>query len=138
MSNLALDEKRQSGVLLAGRILLSFMFVVSGIGKATSFTATAVLIASAGLPAATFLTVVSIMIEIGCGAMLALGWKARWAALLLFLFIIPVTLTFHAFWAAETAQFQSQFINFMKNCAIMGGMLYVFVVGAGRFSLDAK
>ena len=72
------------------------------------------------------------------GLMIALGWKARWGALAILIFIIPVTLTFHAFWAVDPAQVQNQMNHFMKNLTIIGGMLYVLAVGPGRYSFDKR
>ncbi len=60
------------------------------------------------------------------------------AAVVIFLFIIPVTLVFHNFWAVPAAEAQMQMIQFMKNLAIMGGMLYIAAFGAGRYSLDRE
>lgn len=123
---------------LAGRILLSFMFIISGWGKITGFAGTAGYMASKGMPFPELLLPVAIAIELGCGLMLLAGWKARFAALALFLFIIPATLIFHNFWAVDAAQAQGQMIHFMKNVTIMGGMLYVMAFGAGPLSLDNR
>jgi len=123
---------------LVGRALLSSIFILSGWGKITGFSGTAAYMASKGMPMPDVLLVPTIIIELGGGLMLLLGWKARWAALAIFLFVIPTTLIFHAFWAVDAAQVQNQMINFMKNIAIMGGMLYVVAYGSGPCSLDKK
>lgn len=60
----------------------------------------------------------------------------RFAPTITFLFLIPVTLIFHNFWAVEPDQVRMQMIQFQKNLAIMGGMLYVVFNSAGRYSLD--
>ncbi|HXZ97449.1 MAG TPA: DoxX family protein [Burkholderiales bacterium] len=122
---------------LIGRILLALIFVIAGFGKITAYNATAGYMAGHGLPFAQVLLVPVIFIEFGGGLMLLLGWKARWAALALFLFIIPTTLIFHPFWIADADQMQNQ-INFLKNLAIMGGMLYIMAYGSGSFSLGKK
>lgn len=123
---------------LAGRILLSLMFIISGWGKITGFAGTAGYMASKGMPFPQLLLAGAIVVELGGGLMLLFGWKARLAALAMFLFIIPTTLIFHNFWAADPAQVQGQTIHFMKNLTIMGGMLYVMAFGAGPLSLDAR
>lgn len=123
---------------LVGRILLSLMFIISGWGKLTGFAGTAGYMASKGMPFPELLLVVAIIVELGCGLMLLVGWKTRFAALAIFLFIIPATLVFHNFWAVDAAQAQGQMIHFMKNLTIMGGMLYVMAFGAGPLSLDAR
>lgn len=131
----ACELTRQYGAL-AGRTLLALIFVLSGFGKITGFAGVAGYMAAKGIPLAEVALVLTIIIEAGGGLMLILGWKARWAALALFLWLIPVTLVFHNFWAVDAAQYQGQFTHFMKNVAIMGGMLYVTVFGAGPLSLD--
>ncbi len=133
MSN---DNALQNYLALSGRILLAVIFVMSGYGKIGGFEATAGYMASKGLPMAQLLLVLTILIELGGGLMLIVGYRTRLAAVALFLFLIPVTLVFHNFWVAPAAEVQMQTIMFMKNLAIMGGMLYVTAFGPGRFSLD--
>ncbi len=68
---------------------------------------------------------------------LLVGWHTRIAAGILFLYLIPVTLTFHNFWAYSGSMRQTQMINFLKNLAIMGGLLEFCAVGAFAMSMDA-
>lgn len=117
--------------LLAGRLLLAYIFVVNGYGKIAGFAGTAKYMAAKGMPMVEPLLVGAIIIELIGGLMLAVGWKARWAAWAIFLFIIPTTFIFHPAWADAT-----QAIQLQKNLAIMGGMLYVAFMGPGKFSLD--
>ena len=81
--------------------------------------------AGSGVPLASLLLTITIAIEIGGGLMLITGWQARRSALVLALFLIPVTIVFHAFWSADAASFQNQLTQFLKNLAILGGMLLV-------------
>ena len=122
--------------LLLGRLLLAYIFVLNGYGKIAGFAGTAKYMASKGLPLIEPLLVGTIVIELVGGLMLAVGWKARWAAWAFFLWLIPVTLVFHAYWAVAPEQAMAQTIQFQKNLAIMGGMLYVAMMGPGRLSLD--
>ncbi len=122
--------------LLVGRILLALIFILSGYGKIAGFEGTAGYMASQGLPMVNILLVLTIVIELGGGLLIAIGYKARWAALVIFLFLIPVTVIFHNFWAVDPEQMRGQLIQFQKNLAIMGGMLYVFIAGPGAYSLD--
>lgn len=131
-------QRQTDLILLVGRVLLSFMFILSGFSKITGFADTAEYMTMAGLPMVTLLLILTIVIEVGGGLMIALGWKARWGALAILIFIIPVTLTFHAFWAVDPAQVQNQMNHFMKNLTIIGGMLYVLAVGPGRYSFDKR
>jgi putative oxidoreductase len=119
---------------LVGRCLLGLIFIVAAWGKIMAYSGTAGYMASKGMPLVPLLLPLTILLELGCGLMLVLGWHARLAAFLLFLFIIPTTVIFHNFWAAPPAQAQNQMNNFLKNLAIMGGMLYVIVYGSGPVS----
>ena len=128
----------QNTAALVGRILLALIFIISGFGKITGYAGTAGYMASKGLPMVAVLLPLTILVELGGGLLIALGWKARWAAAVIFLFIIPVTLVFHNPAGLDAAQAQQQMINLLKNVSIMGGMLGLFAFGPGGFSLDAK
>jgi putative oxidoreductase len=121
---------------LVGRILLAAMFVVSGYGKLTGFDGTVGYIASKGLPMAQLLAAVAILIELGGGLAIVVGWKTRWAALAFIVFLIVISPIFHNYWAVAPEQMQGQQINFMKNLTILGGMLLLLGFGPGRYSLD--
>ena len=123
---------------LVGRILIALIFIFAGFGKITGFEGTVGYIASKGMPLPQLAAIGAIIIELGGGIMLLLGWKTRLAAMALFLFTGLAALIFHNFWAAAPDQAQNQMIHFMKNLAIMGGMIFVMVHGAGALSLDKK
>ena len=114
----------QNATLLAGRILLGLIFVLSGFSKIAGFEGTAGYIASKGLPLPQLVAALTIVVELGGGLALMAGLYARFI--------------FHAFWAAPEAQQMAQQINFMKNLAIAGGMLFAAVYGPGRLSLDTR
>ncbi len=122
----------------AGRILLALIFVISGFGKLTGFEGTVGYIASKGLPLPQLAAAGAIAVELVGGILLVVGWQTRWAATALFLFLIPTTLMFHAFWAVEGRGAGMEQIQFMKNLCIMGGMLYVMAFGAGPLSVDSR
>jgi len=125
-------------VALVGRVLLGAIFVLSGWAKASAFGATVSLIASKGLPMPEVLAAISVLIELGGGLALAIGFKARLAALALAVFTVVITPIFHNFWAAPAAQAMGQQINFEKNLSIVGGMLLVIAFGPGRYSVDGR
>lgn len=110
---------------LIGRASLGALFAVSGINKLFGFAYVAGWMASAGVPAANLLLALTIAIELIGGVMLITGYKARIAAIAIALFLIPVTLVFHAFWNVDAASFQNEMTQFLKNLAILGGMLVV-------------
>jgi putative oxidoreductase len=123
---------------LVGRILVALIFIISGFGKITGYAGTAGYMASKGLPMVDVLLPLTILVELGGGLLIAIGWKARWAAAAIFLFVIPVTLVFHNPVGLAPAEAEEQMINLLKNVSIMGGMLGLFAFGPGGFSLDAK
>jgi putative oxidoreductase len=131
-----MNSNTQNIAALVGRILLAFMFILSGFGKITGYDGTAAYMASKGLPMISVLLPLTILTELGGGIALAAGFKARWVALLLAGFTILAALIFHDFWAADAAHKMDQQINFLKNISIAGGMLMVFAFGPGRFSVD--
>jgi putative oxidoreductase len=119
---------------LAGRILLALIFVLSGFEKLMGPAGTMKMMAAHGLPIVPAAFAVTILVELGCGLLLVVGYKARWAAILIFLWFIPVTLIFHATGIHEMIQQ----IMLLKNISIMGGLLMVASFGAGAISLDGR
>ncbi|MCU1253754.1 MAG: DoxX protein [Candidatus Angelobacter sp.] len=109
--------------LVLGRVLLSVIFILSGLGKLPHFHDVAGMMASKGIPLASLALVVTLFIEIGGGLLVLTGYKAKYAALVIALWLIPVTLIFHHFWGIPAEQQQDQMIHFLKNVAIMGGLL---------------
>jgi putative oxidoreductase len=130
-----MDALNRYGPLL-GRILIALIFLFAGFGKVTGFEGTVGYIASKGLPLPHLAAIGAIIVELGGGTMLVLGWKTRWAAAALLIFTALAALFFHNFWALSPDQAQNQMIHFMKNIAMMGGMLFVVVHGGGPLSLD--
>lgn len=109
-----------------GRALVGVLFLASGINKIVGFAGVAGWMNASGVPAAGLLLSLAILLEVGGGLALVTGIQARWAALALALFTIPVTLIFHQFWSAQGAEVQNQLNHFLKNVAIFGGLLVLF------------
>jgi putative oxidoreductase len=120
----------------AGRILLAAIFVWSGFGKLGDFPGTVAFIASTGLPLPSLAAAAAVAVELGGGLLLIVGWKARWAAAAIAIFTAMAAVLFHNFWAVPPEMVQNQTIHFMKNIAMLGGLLYVVAHGAGPWSLD--
>lgn len=128
----------QNPFSLVGRLLLALLFIPAGISKISGFEGTVGYIASVGLPLPMLAAIGTIALEIGAGLMLAVGWKARWAALALAGFTLLATFLFHNFWAMPADKAFVQQLMFFKNIAVVGGLLVVTAFGAGRLSLDGR
>ena len=133
-----MNDTFKTPLVVAGRVLLALMFVLSGFGKLTNIQGTAGFIASGGLPVPAVLAVLVGLLELGGGLALALGFKARLAAFALGVFTLLASFIFHAFWNAPEAQHMTQQLMFMKNLAVAGGMFVVASLGAGPASVDAR
>jgi putative oxidoreductase len=114
---------------LIGRALLASLFIWSGWGKLSGFSGAASYIASKGIPMPQVIAALAIAMELGGGILLLIGLKARWIALAFVGFLIIITPIFHNFWDVPDAQVRMQQINFMKNVAILGGMLMIAAFG---------
>ena len=111
---------------LIARILMAYIFIAAGWGKVTAYGATAGYMESMGVPAA--LLPMTILVELGGGLALLMGFQARFAAFGLAVFSLLTAFLFHN--GAEDG------INFMKNLAMSGGLLFLMLYGAGKLSLD--
>jgi putative oxidoreductase len=121
---------------LLGRVLIAAIFVLSGASKISGFEGTVGYIASKGVPFASLAAVAAIVVELGGGLCLIVGWKARWAAAAMLLFTVAAAIIFHNFWGAAADQAQNQMIHFMKNISMAGGLLFVIIHGSGPASVD--
>ena len=111
-----------------GRVLLSILFVLSGIFKIIGFSQTVAYMGSLGIPAPTLAVLVTIAVEVGAGLALMSGRLARPAALLIAVFTVGATLAAHRFWEVDAAAMQGQLTQFLKNISIIGGLLLVWAV----------
>ncbi len=116
---------------LLGRLLVAPIFIIAGIGKIGGYAATAGWMESMGVPGMLLPAV--ILLEIGGGLALLLGWQVRLAAWLLAGFSIVSAAIFHNNFAD-----QIQSLMFMKNLAMAGGLLFIAAHGAGALSIDAR
>jgi putative oxidoreductase len=121
---------------LIGRILLAVLFVVAGYGKIGGFERTAAAIASKGLPLPAVGTAITIAVELLGGMMVVLGWRTRWAAAVLIVFTMAATYFFHDYWNMVDQAARTNQIMFLKNIAVIGGLIFVWAFGPGRISVD--
>ncbi len=123
---------------LLGRVLMALLFVPAGISKLTGFSGTVGYIKSVGLPLPEVGAAIAVIVELGVGLALLVGYKARYAALVLALFTVAAAIGFHNFWAMEEAKVMINRIQFFKNLSIAGGLLFIAAYGAGPFALDNR
>ena len=123
-------------ILLIGRVLLGWIFVRSGYGKIFDIPAYAATFPGRGLP--TFLAYIAVPSEFFGGLALMFGFATRYAAVVMTIFMLVATFSTHRYWEfADAAARRAQDGNFYKNLAMLGGILFLFVVGPGRFSIDS-
>ena len=123
-------------LVLLGRICFAAIFIFAAPGH---FKAQEIAYAAqAGVPFASLAVPVAGLIALAGGLSVALGYRAKIGAWLLVLFLVPVTITMHNFWAVtDPMMAQIQMAMFMKNIGLMGGALLLTYFGAGPLSLDA-
>jgi len=123
-------------VSLAGRQMFSIIFILS---SASHFTPPTIEYAARhGVPLASLLVPLSGIVALVGGLSVLLGYWTRIGASLLTLFLIPVTLVMHNFWATpDTMAFQVERALFLRNVALLGGALLIGYFGGGPLSLDA-
>jgi putative oxidoreductase len=125
-----------AALLLVSRIFIAALFLVAGTRKLLAYAGTVGYFTKLGFPAADAFAVAAIVIEIGCGLMLLVGWRTRWAAWLLIVFVAIATAMAHRFWEFEPAQLSNQLNHFLKNLAVIGGLVFVASFGPGRLALE--
>lgn len=123
---------------LLARVGLSLIFLLSGIGKLAQWNGTLTYMEAEGIAGAPFWLALATAIEIAGGLSILVGTYARLGAAALFLFLVPVTLIFHDFWTYTGPERQAQMIHFLKNLAIMGGLLQLLTFGPGTWSVDRR
>ena len=124
-------------VPLIGRILLSLVFIIAGVSKIGGFSMEQGFVASKHIPLPAVALAIAMLIELLGGLAILFGLFTRFAAWIVFLYLIPTTLIFHNFWAMQGAAHQDNMLHFEKNVAIMGGLLLLAAFGPGGFSVDA-
>ena len=118
-----------------GRVLFALIFVASVVGHFSSAEISEA--AAHGVPLATILVPLAGLIALVGGVSVMLGYRARFGALLLVVFLVPVTLVMHKFWGlADPQMAMLQKIQFMKNTSLIGACLLVMYHGSGPYSLD--
>jgi putative oxidoreductase len=120
------------------RLLLALIFILSGWFKLVGIAGTSAYFTRLGVPEPQIMAYAVALVELLGGLLVLIGFKARWAALVLCVFTGIALYLGHKFWAVPPEQYMNQFNHALKNLAIMGGFLLLFAYGPGRYSLDAR
>ena len=123
----------QSGVTVTGRLLLSQIFIISGISKLADPAGTIGYIQSVGAPLPEVAYAIALFVELVLGVALLIGYQTRLAAIGLAVFTVAAACLFHS----NLSDYIQQ-IMFLKNLSITGGLLFVAAFGAGAFSVDNR
>jgi putative oxidoreductase len=137
MQNFGAERIKDEAILVA-RILLVVLFVVFGWGKLTNYSGTVGYMAQLNLPTPSVTALVVIAVEVFVALAIAFGAWTHPLVLLLALYTLGTALIGHHFWTMEGAARNGNAINFYKNISIIGGLLLLYVTGAGRYSVDAR
>src|SRR5262245_55531115 len=126
--------------MLVGRLLMAALFLTAGIPKALQGYGGgfAQYLGSQGVPYPEIVGVVAVAIEVLVPVALILGLWPRISALLLVAFVVIATGLAHRFWEFSDAQQQAQMTQFLKNIAVIGGLLFYYVSGPGAWSLAGR
>jgi putative oxidoreductase len=126
-------------VTLIGRLMIAAIFLLSAVGnKIPKFNDVVGYMTSEGVPMPSVMLGGAIAFLLIGSLSIILGFKARFGATLLLIFLALATYWFHDFWKFEGPEQQAQMIQFMKNVSLMGTMLFLIANGAGPFSLDTR
>jgi putative oxidoreductase len=126
-------QNLDTALAAGGRFLIAALFLLSGVGKIAAPAMIQGYIASAGLPAPLLVYLIAIIVEVGGGLSLLVGFQTRIVALILAAFTLAAALAFHDKFADP-----SEMIHFFKDLAIIGGLLQLAAFGPGSVSLDAR
>jgi len=137
-TSIASTTPAQDALALLGRILLAALFVPAGFGKISGFEGTVGYIGSVDLPLPALGAIAAIVVELGLGLLLLVGFKTRISAIVLAVFTVAAAVFFHNYWALPADKAFVNQLMFWKNIGIAGGLLAFAAFGAGRFSIDKK
>jgi putative oxidoreductase len=129
------NDASYGALILLARVLLSLPFLYSGIDKSWRWTAAQREVAASGMPWPTLVHLATVLLQLGGGLSILIGIEARLGALLLGIFLIPVTLMYHPFWKRSGPDFVTEADHFLSNLALIGGLLMLLAIGSGHISV---
>lgn len=129
-------NKLEDACLLAGRFLLGLYFILPGISKITGYAGMVEYMSAHNVPMISVLLPLTIILQIGLGLALIVGFKGKIAAFLLAGLTLVISIYMHNFWGMEEGTVRAhETQNFIKNMAIMAGLLMVSALGTGKLSM---
>jgi putative oxidoreductase len=124
--------------LLLGRVALAAIFIPEGFGKLSHIDTFAHSLAARGVPMSGLMAVIAAGVEFFASLAIVVGFRTRHAALLMAVFTGCAALIAHRFWQIAGPAHETQYIQFMKNIAIIGGYLCLFAAGPGGIAIDRR
>lgn len=133
-------EQFEKLCITTGRVLLGIYFILPGITKVTGFEQNAQYMADHGMIFIPFFLVLTIIIQIGGGTALVAGYQTKFIAFILAGLTLVISIVMHDFWSMPAGELQTnhEIQNFVKNMAIMAGLLAVAGLGGGAWSMDQR
>jgi putative oxidoreductase len=126
-------EKHADQAALVGRLFYSSLYILYGYFKLTGYTGTVGYMAKQGLPAPELFAALAVIIELGGGLLMLIGYQTRLVALGLAIYVFVAAFIAHAHFGDG-----NQMSHFFKNMAIIGGSLAFVAFGAGAYSVDGR
>ena len=123
--------------ILVARLLLATLFLIFGWRKVRDYSGTVSQMVQLGLPMPVLATGVSIFMELPVAFAVAVGVFTRPSAAFLALYALGTALIGHRYWTVKGADYVDSLDGFYKDLSIMGGFLLLFIIGAGKYSIDA-
>jgi len=122
---------------LAARLLLSTLFFIFGYRKLRDFSGTVSQMAELGVPTPVLGAAVATFMELPVAFAVAVGAFTRVSAVLMFFYTLGTALIGHRYWTVKGPGYVDSMDSFFKNLSIMGGFLLLYIIGAGKYSIDA-
>lgn len=136
-----MPETFEKLMVTSGRVLLGlYFFLPGGLMKVFNYQSTADYMASHDMFFVPFFLILTIILQLGCGGAMIVGYKTKFSAFLLAGLTIVISLVMHDFWTLPTGELQTahETQNFVKNMGIVAGLLVAAGLGGGAWSLDNK
>jgi putative oxidoreductase len=121
-----------TATLKVARVLMSLLFLISGVRKLLTWGATIAYFKALGVPLADVVVPLTILLEIGGAVALIFGWRIRYVAIVMAVYTFATAFVAHRFWQVDAAQFNGQLNNFFKNMAMVGGFLLLLTPSIAR------